>query len=167
MLVTLSWWQLLDVSDRISILVTTFGCWCPTLTFEDRGCWWQKRPKPSPTFQSCRQLIFVSNVRHQHRCSPGRFSSFSSSLSGWQVRPTFFDTCTRSGCSFVLFAICGGTLIPGCCKTHLRHSMRKTFRKLLFKNIIFISDLQSYLEGGVVINSVSADEDVFDVSVQI
>ena len=31
MLVTLSWRQFLDVSDRISILMTSFGCWCPTL----------------------------------------------------------------------------------------------------------------------------------------
>ena len=35
MLATLSWWQFLDVSDRISILVTSFGCWCPTLMLED------------------------------------------------------------------------------------------------------------------------------------
>ena len=58
-LVTQSWWQFLDVSDRISILVTSFGCWCPTLMLKDRGCWWQKQAKtvlakPSPTSQSCR-----------------------------------------------------------------------------------------------------------------
>ena len=39
MLVTLCWWHLLDVSDR------------------ERGCWWRKWPKPSPTSQSCRQHI--------------------------------------------------------------------------------------------------------------
>ena len=56
MLVTLSWWQL-DVSDRISILVTTSRqpeSGCSTLMLKDRGCWCQKRPKPSPTSQSCR-----------------------------------------------------------------------------------------------------------------
>ena len=31
--------------------------WCPTLMFKDRECWWQKLPKPSPTSQSCHQLI--------------------------------------------------------------------------------------------------------------
>ena len=35
MLVTLSWWQFLDVSDRISILVTSFWCWWPTPMFKD------------------------------------------------------------------------------------------------------------------------------------
>ena len=55
MLVTLSWWQFLNVSDRISILVTIFGNWCPTLLLKNRGCWWQKRSKPSPTSQSCHQ----------------------------------------------------------------------------------------------------------------
>ena len=49
MLVTLSRCQFLDVSDRKAILVTSFGCWCPTLMFKDRGYWLQKRPKPSPT----------------------------------------------------------------------------------------------------------------------
>ena len=57
MLVTLSWWQFLDVGDRVSILVTSFGCWCPALMMKDRGCWWQKRPKQSPTSKSCRQHI--------------------------------------------------------------------------------------------------------------
>ena len=44
-------------SDRILILVTSFGCWCPTSMLKDRGCWWRKRPKPSPTSQSCHQHI--------------------------------------------------------------------------------------------------------------
>ena len=62
MLVTSGCWWLypgdnLDVSDRISILVTSFGYWCPTLMLKDRVCWWQKRPKPSPTSQSCHQHI--------------------------------------------------------------------------------------------------------------
>ena len=57
MLVTLSWWQFFNVSDGISILVTSFGCWYPTLMFKDRGCWWQKWPKPWPTSQSCPQHI--------------------------------------------------------------------------------------------------------------
>ena len=35
------------VGDRIKILVTSFGCW--TLMLIDRGCWWPKRPKLSPT----------------------------------------------------------------------------------------------------------------------
>ena len=34
MLVTLSWWQSLDVSDRNSILVTSFICRCPTHMFK-------------------------------------------------------------------------------------------------------------------------------------
>ena len=34
----------LDVSDKISKLVTSFGCWCSTSTLKDRGCWWEKRP---------------------------------------------------------------------------------------------------------------------------
>ena len=47
-----------EFGDRISILMTSFGCWCPTLMLKYRGCWWRKRPKPSPTSQSCRR----------HRC---------------------------------------------------------------------------------------------------
>ena len=51
---------------RISILVTSYGCCCPTLMLKDRGCWWQNRPKLSPTSQSCPQLILsptsVANV---------------------------------------------------------------------------------------------------------
>ena len=49
------WWQvdvgdfvlvtILDVSDRISILVTSFGCWCPALMLKDRGCSWQNHLK--------------------------------------------------------------------------------------------------------------------------
>ena len=66
MLVTLAWWQFLDVSDRTSILVTSFGCCCPPPLLKDRGCWWQKRPKLSPTSQSCRLHISsptsVSNI---------------------------------------------------------------------------------------------------------
>ena len=57
MLVTLWWWQFSGVGDRISILVTSFGCWCPTLMLKDRGCWWHNQPKPLPTSQSCRQHI--------------------------------------------------------------------------------------------------------------
>ena len=38
MLVTLCWWQFSGVGDRISILVTSFVCWCPTLMLrEDVG----------------------------------------------------------------------------------------------------------------------------------
>ena len=47
----------MDVGDRISILVTSFRCWCPTSMLKDRGCRWQNRPKLSPTSQSCRQHI--------------------------------------------------------------------------------------------------------------
>ena len=39
MLVTYSWWQFYNVGDRNKILVTSFGCWCPTLMLRDRGCW--------------------------------------------------------------------------------------------------------------------------------
>ena len=67
-LVTLCWWLFSDVGYRILILVTSFGCWCPTLMLKDRRCcvWWQNRPKPSPTSQSRRQHIssptFVTNI---------------------------------------------------------------------------------------------------------
>ena len=54
MLMILCWWQFLDVSDRISILVTSFECCCPTLMLKDKWCRWRKRRKPSPTSQSCR-----------------------------------------------------------------------------------------------------------------
>ena len=48
-----------DVSDRIAILVTSFGCWyiLADRNVKNRGFWRQKRPKPSPTSQSCRQHI--------------------------------------------------------------------------------------------------------------
>ena len=72
-LVTLSWWQFLDDSDRISILVISFGYWCPALMFKDKGCWWQKRPKPSPTSQSC----------HQHISSPSSVSNID--VDSWKV----------------------------------------------------------------------------------
>ena len=39
MLVTLSWLRFVDVGDRISMLVTSFECWCPTLMERDSGCW--------------------------------------------------------------------------------------------------------------------------------
>ena len=39
-----------SIDDRISILVTSFGCSCLTLMLKDRGYWWQNRPKPSPEF---------------------------------------------------------------------------------------------------------------------
>ena len=60
MLMTLSWWQFLDVSDRIRILVTIFGCRCPKLMLKDT------ETKPSPTSQSCHQHILsptsVTNI---------------------------------------------------------------------------------------------------------
>jgi len=58
-----SWWQVnvgdnfWDVGDFISILVTSFGCKCPTPMQKDRGRWLQKRPKVSPTSQRSRQHI--------------------------------------------------------------------------------------------------------------
>ena len=51
MLVTLCWRQFL-----VAVLVTSFGCWCPTLMLKYRGCWWRKQ-KQSSTSQSCRQHI--------------------------------------------------------------------------------------------------------------
>jgi len=47
------------INDRLSLYgyATFFGCWCPTLMLEDRGCWRRKRLKPSPTSQSCHQHI--------------------------------------------------------------------------------------------------------------
>ena len=51
------WWQFSGISDIISILVASFGCCWLTLMLKDGGCWWQNRPKPSPTSQSCRQHI--------------------------------------------------------------------------------------------------------------
>jgi len=29
--------KVLDVSDRFLILVTSLGCWCPTILLQDRG----------------------------------------------------------------------------------------------------------------------------------
>ena len=52
---TQSWWRFLGIGDWISMLVTSFECWCPTLMLKDKGCWWRKRHKPSPISQSCRQ----------------------------------------------------------------------------------------------------------------
>ena len=47
-----------DVGDKTCwTILPAFGWWCPTLILKDRGCWWQKRPKPSPTSQSCNQHI--------------------------------------------------------------------------------------------------------------
>ena len=43
------WW--------ILILVTSFESWCPTIMLKDKGCWWRKRSKPSPTSQKCLQHI--------------------------------------------------------------------------------------------------------------
>lgn len=56
-LMTLCWW-FLDVRDRISIMLTSFGCWRIRLS------------KPSPTSQSCRKHFFyiflklIQNVFH-------------------------------------------------------------------------------------------------------
>ena len=33
------WRQFSGVGDGILILVTSFGCWCPTLMLKDRSCW--------------------------------------------------------------------------------------------------------------------------------
>ena len=55
MLVNLSWWQFLDVDDRLPIWAF-FGCWCPTVKTET------DISKLVPTH-------FVSNIRHQHRCN--------------------------------------------------------------------------------------------------
>ena len=72
MLVTLCQWQFLSIGISINLLVTSFVWWRPRLRWKDRGCWWGKRPKLSPTSQNCRQQLtthFVSIIRHQHRCS--------------------------------------------------------------------------------------------------
>ena len=55
MLVTLCWWQFLGIGDGISKLMSSFEYWCPTLMW--KGYWWRKRPKPSPTSQTCPQPI--------------------------------------------------------------------------------------------------------------
>ena len=55
-LVTLCWWKFLG-GDRISMSMTAVECWCPTSMLKDRGRWWRKRLKPSPTSQSCHQHI--------------------------------------------------------------------------------------------------------------
>ena len=49
------WW--LKVGDDLWMLVTSFECWCPTLMEKDCGCWWLKRPKPSPTSWNGHQHI--------------------------------------------------------------------------------------------------------------
>ena len=65
MLVTLSCWQFFDVSDRFSILVTSFGCWCPVLMLKDRESSW----KNGKNISELSPTHFVSKIRHQHRCS--------------------------------------------------------------------------------------------------
>ena len=50
------WWHR-DVGDDLWMLVTSFECWCPTLMEKDCGCWWLKRPKPSPTSWNGHQHI--------------------------------------------------------------------------------------------------------------
>ena len=59
------WWIYVD--DNFWMLVKefrywwrSFECWCPTLMLIDRGCWWRKRSKPSPTSQKYRQHISSS-----------------------------------------------------------------------------------------------------------
>ena len=51
MLMTWSWWRFVDVGDWISMLVTSYECWCPKLMWKD-GCWWPKWLEPSPTSYS-------------------------------------------------------------------------------------------------------------------
>ena len=62
MLVTLSWWQFLGVNDRISILVTSFGCWCSTLMLKYRGCWWQKTAGTITNISKLSPTHFVTNI---------------------------------------------------------------------------------------------------------
>jgi len=48
------------VGDRIKILVTSFGCCCPTIMLIDKGWWWPKWRKPSPTSWNCHSHISSS-----------------------------------------------------------------------------------------------------------
>ena len=48
------WWQFSGVGDRFSILVATFGCWCPTVMLKD--------PNPSPTSHNCHQHWYYPNL---------------------------------------------------------------------------------------------------------
>ena len=57
MLMTYSWWQFKYVDDGIKILVTYFGCWCPTLRLRDRWCWW---PKHLQTVTNTFHLLHLS-----------------------------------------------------------------------------------------------------------
>ena len=56
MLVT-SWCWWLTVNDNFRMLATELRSWYPTLMLRDRGCWWPKWPKPSPTSKNCHQHI--------------------------------------------------------------------------------------------------------------
>jgi len=50
----------IDVSDNWILMVLhwwQFSLYGRTLMLRDPGFWWRKRPKPSPTSQSCRQHI--------------------------------------------------------------------------------------------------------------
>jgi len=62
MLVTLFWWLFLDFGDRMLVLM-----------LKERGYRWPRRPKPSPTSQSCHQHVWsptsVTNICRQHQCS--------------------------------------------------------------------------------------------------
>ena len=60
--VTWPWLQFMGVGDRISILVTSFGCW-------SIWCLCSKIENCDDGFGHC-CTVFVSNIRHQHRCSP-------------------------------------------------------------------------------------------------
>ena len=57
------------------------------LMLKDRGCWWQNRPKPSPTSQSCRQHISsptsVTNIDVANKLLTVGIPCLSSQLGCW------------------------------------------------------------------------------------
>ena len=61
-----SWYWWLTVDDSFRMLATELRSWYPTFMLRDRGCWWPKWPKPSPTSKNCHQHILsptsVTNI---------------------------------------------------------------------------------------------------------
>ena len=58
MLVTWSWWRFVNIGDCISMLVTSFECWCPKRMSKDSGYRRPKWPEPWLTCYSCPQHIW-------------------------------------------------------------------------------------------------------------
>ena len=77
-MVTLSWWQSLDVGNRILILMATLKCWFPT--FKKTWCSWQKWSNPSKT--CC----------HQKNSSPTSVTNIH--VTNWHIFLKINKNCT-------------------------------------------------------------------------